>query len=187
MLSVIRVNRQLARLKRNSQGSAAVEFSLVAAPFFLLLFAMTEIGIAMFANQVLETGTQDVGRLIMTGQSQKSAEPQTKNGVKETQSQANSRVASEFQNALCAKVSTLFTCADMKIDVRSFSSATTVSLPEAVNCEISTGFDIGGADDIVIIRVFYQWRTFTTMLNFGNCPNNKRQLVSTAAFRNEPF
>lgn len=185
-LSAIRIKRQLTRMKASNEGSAAVEFSLVALPFFLLLFAMTEIGITMFANQVLETGTQDVGRLILTSQVQKSAKPQTVNGKQETDAEAASRAKNEFQNALCAKINTLFNCAQIQIDVRSFSSASTVSLPDPANCQITTQFLPGNVEDMVVLRVFYQWPTFATLFNFGNCPQNKRLLISTAAFINEP-
>lgn len=185
-LSAIRIKRHVARMKANDDGSAAVEFSLVAAPFFLLLFAMTEIGITMFAGQVLETGTQDVGRLILTSQIQNSAKPKTVNGKTETNAEAAARSEAEFRAALCAKVSTLFKCEQLQIDVRNFSSATTVSLPDPTNCQLSTQFSPGIAEDMVILRVFYQWPTFATMLNFRNCPSNSRLLVSTAAFINEP-
>ncbi|RYG61932.1 pilus assembly protein [bacterium] len=177
----------LVRIRKNNSGSAAVEFSLVATPFIFLLFAMVEVGISMFATQVLETGTQDVGRLVMTGQSQNSATPKTQNGVTETQEQANTRVSGEFKTALCNKVSSLFSCAQIVIDVRSFSSATVVTLPNPTNCQLTNKFDMGGPDDIVVVRVFYQWPTFATFLNFSNCPDAKRLLISTAAFRNEPF
>ena len=181
------LKHHLIRIRKNNDGSAAVEFSLVAAPFIFLLFAMVEVGISMFAAQALETGTQDVGRLVMTGQSQNSAKPKTNNGVTETQEQANTRVAGEFKTALCNKVSSLFSCAQILVDVRSFSSATTVTLPSPTNCQLANKFEMGGPDDIVVVRVFYQWPTFATALNFANCPDAKRLLISTAAFRNEPF
>lgn len=184
---ISRACQSLIGFKRNKSGSAAVEFSLVSIPFLFLLFAIFEVGIAMFANQALETGTQDAGRLVMTGQSQASATPKTKNGVTETQAQANARVSGEFRNALCTSVSALFTCANLIVDVRSFSSTSTVSLPNPVNCQLSPSFDIGGPEDIVIVRAFYKWPTFATMLNFANCPDSTRQIVSTVAFRNEPF
>ena len=42
---------------RRKDGSAAVEFALVAAPFFALIFAVFEIGYAFLAQQVLQTAT----------------------------------------------------------------------------------------------------------------------------------
>ena len=46
----------MRRFRRNRRGSAAVEFALIATPFFALLFAIIETSIVFFAGQVLETG-----------------------------------------------------------------------------------------------------------------------------------
>src|SRR5713226_10092203 len=53
----------LSRFRRNRAGSTVVEFALVAPMFFALLFALIETGIVFFADQMLETGVQDTGRL----------------------------------------------------------------------------------------------------------------------------
>ena len=60
--------RIFRRFRRDQSGSSAVEFSLVAAPFFALLFAIIESGLVFFASQVLEHGVQDSGRLVYTNQ-----------------------------------------------------------------------------------------------------------------------
>ena len=65
--------RLFRAFRRNNRGSAAVEFSLIAVPFFALFFAIVETGIVFFASQVLETATQDSARMIMTGQAQNAA------------------------------------------------------------------------------------------------------------------
>ena len=60
----------LRRFRRNGDGSAVVEFALVAPMFLALLFAIIETALMFFASQVLETVTQDSARVIMTGQAQ---------------------------------------------------------------------------------------------------------------------
>src|ERR1700748_2652002 len=67
----------LRRFGGNRQGSAAVEFALVAPMFFALLFAIIESGIMFFAGQVLETVTQTAARTILTGQTQTAGLSQT--------------------------------------------------------------------------------------------------------------
>ena len=67
---LISIGNALRRLRRDRQGSAAVEFALVAPMFFGLLFAIIETAMVFFAGQVLETVTQDSARTIMTGQAQ---------------------------------------------------------------------------------------------------------------------
>src|SRR5229473_5850363 len=104
----------LRRLARREDGSAAVEFALVAAPFLALLFAIIETALVFFAGQTLETATADASRLIMTGQVQNQSFDQTK-----------------FQNAVCARVSTLFNCSGIMVDVRTYTnfSSTNTSMP----------------------------------------------------------
>ena len=78
---------------RQQQGSAAIEFGLVAATFLALVFAILETAIVFFAGQALETAAADSARLIMTGQAQ-----------------TQNLDASRFKNAVCAKIYGLFDC-----------------------------------------------------------------------------
>ena len=62
--------RRVRRFARQQDGTAAVEFGLVAAPFLALLFAIIETAFVFFAGQTLEAAVADSARLIMTGQAQ---------------------------------------------------------------------------------------------------------------------
>src|SRR5687767_10513858 len=75
------------RMIRQQDGSAAVEFGLVAAPFLALVFAIIETSIVFFAGQALETAAADSARLIMTGQAQNAGYDQVK-----------------FKQAVCTKI-----------------------------------------------------------------------------------
>ena len=50
-------------------------------------------------------------------------------------------------------------------------------------------FAFGDANDIVVVRAYYQWPTNTIFggLSLKNLSNGKRLIGSFAAFRNEPF
>jgi hypothetical protein len=42
----------------------------------------------------------------------------------------------------------------------------------------------------VVVRLYYQWPIYVSLMNLNkltNMSNNKRLLVATAAFRNEPY
>lgn len=164
------------RFGRNRRGSAAVEFALVAPVFIALLFAILETGFMFFASQVLETGVQDNARLILTGQAQSSAMTQA-----------------QFKTNVCNSVSTLFSCSGIYVDVRSFTSFTTLTLTSPLdankNFVDNTQYTPGNSGDIVVVRVFYQWPLYVTSLGFNmaNMAGNYRLLTATAAFRNEPF
>src|SRR5262249_28134914 len=84
----------LRRFRSSQRGSAAVEFAMVALPFFGMLFAIFEFGLMFLAGQVLETVTQDSARLVYTNQAQ-----------------ASKFDATIFKNDLCDRLSgLLFDC-----------------------------------------------------------------------------
>ena len=164
------------RFRRNRTGSAAVEFALVAPVFFALLFAIIETGIIFFAGQVLETITQDSARMILTGQAQTAAYTQA-----------------QFQTFVCSQIPALFTCSNLSIDVESYSSFSSVTINSQIdgskNFINNMQYNPGGPGDIVVVRLFYPWPQIVTGLgyNITNLSGNKRLLVATAAFRNEPY
>jgi Flp pilus assembly protein TadG len=166
----------LRQFRRNRTGSAAVEFALVAPVFFALLFAIIETGIIFLAGQVLETITQDSARMILTGQAQTAAYTQA-----------------QFQTYVCSQIPALFTCSNLSVDVESYSSFSSVTIANQIdgskNFINNMQYNPGGPGDIVVVRVFYPWPQIVTGLgyNITNLSGNKRLLVATAAFRNEPY
>ena len=168
----------LQRFARGEEGAAAIEFGMVAAPFLALMFAIMETALVFFASQTLETAVADSARLIMTGQAQ-----------------SQSFDAAAFKNSVCSKISGLFDCSGgLYVDVKTYSSFGGVdnSAPIDANGNLKTssfGYTPGGPGDIVVVRLMYQWPTYASLLGFnlGNMAGNKRLLMATAAFRNEPY
>jgi Flp pilus assembly protein TadG len=158
-------------------GAAAVEFGLVAAPFLALVFAIMETAIVFFAGQALETAVANSSRLIMTGQAQ------TQNFD-----------AGAFKNAVCANIYGLFNCQNgVYVDVRTFTSFSGVTMPSPVdangNFQNNLTYQPGGPGDIVVVRLFYQYPVYVSLLGFNltNVNGGTRLLAATAAFRNEPY
>jgi Flp pilus assembly protein TadG len=169
--------RALRRFAGQQDGSAAVEFGLVAAPFLALVFAIMETAIVFFAGQALETAVADSARLIMTGQAQ---------------SQGFSQ--SQFKNAVCSKIYGLFDCQNgVFVDVKTFTSFANVTMNNPVdgqgNFQNNFSYQPGGPGDIVVVRLFYQYPVYVSLLGFNltNMNGGKRLLAATAAFRNEPY
>ena len=80
------------------------------------------------------------------------------------------------------------------IDVRTFSSFSSVTMPNPVDGQgnfqnSSFTYQPGGPGDIVVTRVFYQYPVYVSLLGFNlaNVSGGKRLLTATAAFRNEPY
>jgi Flp pilus assembly protein TadG len=165
----------ISRFRKDRKGSAAIEFSMIAAPFFMMIFAIIETASVFFATQVLETATQDTARLIMTGQAQISG-----------------MTAAQFKTNLCTRLSGLFDCGGVDVIVNSYPNFASIDLTNPVSGGVYTNpgatFNPGSAGNIVVVRTFYQWPLFVTGLGFNlaDVSGNKRLIASTAAFRNEP-
>jgi Flp pilus assembly protein TadG len=61
------------RFGKSEDGVAAIEFGMLAIPFLMLIFAILETAIGFFAAQVFESGVDNIGREIRTGQIQSSS------------------------------------------------------------------------------------------------------------------
>ena len=174
--STATLRKALRRFRRNRRGSAAVEFALVAPVFFALLFAIIETAMVFFAGQVLETITQNSARMILTGQAQTGAYTQA-----------------QFQSYVCTQIPALFTCANVYVDVQSYSAFSSVTITDPIdagkNFVPPNNYLPGGPGDIVVVRIFYQWPLIVTGLGFNvaNLSGSKRLLTATAAFQNEPY
>lgn len=163
----------------NAEGMAAVEFGIVAMPFFAIILAVLQIGIVGFAQQELESGVEQAARLVLTGQVQKQALTQA-----------------QFQTKVCASLPVLFKCSNIMVDLKSaasFSNANTAAPTLTYNAQGGVtnawAFSPGSQGTIEVLRVMYQWPTFLVPfnLNLANQSNGTRLLMATAVFQNEPY
>ncbi|MGA7023595.1 MAG: TadE/TadG family type IV pilus assembly protein [Pseudolabrys sp.] len=169
-------SRLVRRFVRQQDGSAAVEFGMVAVTFLGLTFAILETALVFFAGQTLETAVTDSARLIMTGQAQ------TGGWSKE-----------DFKNAVCTQVYGLFDCAvQMYVDVKTYTSfAAITQTPPVTNGQLDplkVSYSPGGVGDIEVVTLYYAWPIYVSLLgnNLADMGSN-RLLVATAVFRNEPY
>lgn len=162
----------------DKQGAAAVEFALIAAPFFFLIFGLLEISVLFVMSTTLEHGIGEASREIRTGSFQQSGFNQA-----------------QFKQAVCDELLGLLNCDDnLSIDVRKFASfsSTTNDSPVDENGDFSDDdfqFDPGGPDEIVLVRVFYKWDLFTPVLSapLKSLSTGEHLLQASIAFRNEPY
>jgi Flp pilus assembly protein TadG len=178
MTSFSGARRFLTRFQRERGGAAAVEFAFVALPFLTLLFAVLELGMVFLVSTTLQNAADAAGRKIRTG------ELQAAGGTETT-----------FKNAICSDMAWLGSdcAANLTVDVRTFTSFASSKVDDPVtDGEIDltkTTFKPGNAEDIVLVRAYYNWTLFTPLLNQGLSPmkNGKRLISTTVTFRNEPW
>ncbi len=174
-----RARRAVSRFGRRQDGSAAVEFALIATPFIAMMFAIIQTALVFFSGQALETAAANSARLILTGQAQTAG-----------------MTAASFKTQVCNSLTALFNCASsLYVDVQTYSSFSSISnTPPISNGSLDSsnfGYNPGTAGSIVVVRLYYQWPIYVRILGLASLANltsnNSNLLVATAAFRNEPY
>jgi Flp pilus assembly protein TadG len=172
---------------RDEKGAVAAEFSILALPFFTVVYAILETSIVFLAGQVLDSAVQDASRKIRTGQAQ------TANWTIDT-----------FRTAICDGLFGMFDCSTAKLKVKvsvvsTFATATvtnpinpacTAGGSEA-NCDwvLAPSYDPGTGSSIVLVQAYYKWPTIMNLpgFNLATQAGGTRLLSAVRVFRNEPF
>jgi Flp pilus assembly protein TadG len=184
LLSPARRGRKL--FSRDESGATAVEFGLLAFPFFTLVFAILETSVVFLAGQILDSAVQDASRKIRTGQ-------------------AEAATAALFEDEICDRLFNMFDCDQLKVKVSvvsTFSSATITS-PIDPDCDGSTDpddcdwtseftaptYDAGSSGSIMLVQAYYKWPTILNLpgFNLATQAGDTRLLSAVRVFRNEPY
>ena len=161
----------LRRFSRAQEGATAVEFAFVAVPFFMLVFAIFELGLVFLVSMTLENALMTVDRKIRTGE--------FKNG---------SGAKQAFVDAVCTEMPVpLASCqAAISLDVRVLPSFAGAIAPKRPLID-DTCWNPGGANSIVLVRGYYKWPVITPLLqNAASSADGHREITFAAVFRNEP-
>jgi Flp pilus assembly protein TadG len=185
---------------RSKDGAAAIEFALLAIPYFVVIFAIFETFIAFTAEQLVGNAVDTMARKLRTG-----------NITYNMNRPATDMDRGAFRQAFCNEVSILIQCSSDEIatpdklwlDVRSFATFALIptTIPRtgsSTSGELNTasfGYAPGGAKTINMVRAYYKWDTVTDIIRpyitnvrpaDGSRPNYFL-IVETAAFQNEDY
>ncbi len=173
------------RLRSDCRGSAAVEFAIVAPIFLMIMFSTFEVGWFYYANSIVDASVTTGARLLRTGQIQSSG------GTTEEQYDT-------IYNDICRVLDTFGSCdTRLTVEVETYntfdelaadtSPATCADAPPDQLDAIP--FEPGNELQIVRLRVCYIYTTLNPAIgiNLSEADSNKRRLISTMIFRNEPY
>lgn len=169
------------RFAAAKRGSTAIEFSIVAVPFFVLTFGMAEVAMIGFAQTTLDMAVSEAARQIRTGQAQTT-------GL--SYADIRTRICDEINNLVVLECD-----GNLFVDVDRFDSfldANNSNANPIQNGEFQDtgfGYSPGAPSDIVVVRTYYRWKIMTPMFEplLQNVSGGQRILVSTMMFRNEPY
>ncbi len=184
----------LRRLKRNEEGSTAIEFAFVAAPFLAFLFMTIEVAFVYGGTVSLEHALEKTSRQIRVGAAFASLD--------------------DFKTEVCNHVVLLTNCqSKLVVDVRTlnnFGEAKTTDVFSSYQ-DGSGNFQPPGAGQgtyqpgqgsaVVLVNAFYKWDIIAQLpivMNFeekgkypisplANQGDGSRIMSASVAFRNEPF
>ncbi|MEX6508883.1 TadE/TadG family type IV pilus assembly protein [Jiella sp. M17.18] len=168
--------RGLRAFLRDRRGATAIEFAILAGPFFILMLVLLETSTIFIGELVLDRAVAKVGREVRTGQA-------TNAGVSKA----------DFRQMICDEVSFMMNCGKLQIDLQSYGtfSAIPTSIP-VKNGDIDAsklGYALPTSETITALRVYYKWPLYTDVLREMSTTMSDHSfvLVASAAFRTEPF
>lgn len=167
------------RFVRNQSGVVAIEYAILALPFFLIVFAIIETGVRYTAQQLLSNSSETIARQFRTGVLI-----------------ADDITPNQVRDAICTSMEILVKtgCPDLLVDLQHYTTFADVptQLPLKADGDInSTGFKIDPGERLTInqLRVFYRWPVMTDIMRdrLSSMPNGKTLLFSTITWQNEPY
>lgn len=180
------IGNGLRRYRKSTKGATAVEFALVAFPFFYVLGAICETGLMLFTEYVMQNAVQEAARSVRTGQVS-------------TTSGTATVTAADFKTSICNDVSTLISC-EGSVSVYVNNATTFASLKTSIADPLTIGqqsngswsatvYSPGGSKAAATVIATYDWDFAFPFMDFlGNVFNGeKRRIYGLAIFRNEPF
>lgn len=184
----------LRRFIRSRDGATAIEFALLAIPYFVILFAVLETFIAFTAEQMVTNAVDTLARKMRTGQIT-----------------AANTTSQQFRQAFCNEISIIIACSSTEVatpsklflDVQTFSSFSAIpttiprisSAPYADLDTTALKYTPGGKSTINMVRAYYRWEVITDIVRpflssvhpaDGSMPSIYL-MVATAAFQNENY
>lgn len=173
-------------LSRDRAGTTAVEFALLAPVFFAMLFSLFEVGLLLTRMAMVDHAVNVVSKQVYTGD--------VSEGVA-----AGTITQTDIEAAVCGVTGAVIPNCTNEITVELTEITSMSSLPTSdAACRDSTveltpavNFNPGVGNSIVFMRVCLTVDLLTPGLGFGlnlaKTTNNRFELISSAAFLNEPF
>lgn len=194
-----RLLRLLPRISRSRDGAAAIEFTLLAIPYFMIVFAIFETFIAFTGEQLVSNAVDTMARQLRTGQ------------ITVGLSLTTDKDRDQFRTLFCDEISILIKCSSEEIktpsklflDIRSFTDFASIPKNYTMseqngNVDLDTSqfqFNPGGPSTINMFRAYYKWQIITDLVRpyisnvkLGTDGSQSYFLImATTAYKNEAY
>lgn len=165
------------KIWKRKEGTTAIEFSLLFMPYLMLSLGIIELSLMYASASLLEGATDSAARMVRTGQLQQSG---------------TSDPEGDFRAAMCNYATILVNCNDVVIEVMTMDSYgdfdSYAPVYDSEGNMTSQGFDAGGSNDRVLIRVGYRYEMVTPLVGpLLNGPDGGTTFISTIVLQTEPY
>lgn len=164
------------RFARDRRGVTAIEFAMLALPFFALILAIFETSLIFLGELTLDNAVDRVARQVRTGEISKAKMSEQ-----------------DFSKAICGRVEFLMDCSKLKIDLANYSDFAAIPAGAPIkNGDIDSsafGYAPPASETIASLRVYYKWPVTTDIMRkyLSDMADGSHLLVGMAAFKTEPF
>lgn len=191
-------NLSFRKIRKSESGSTAIEFGILAIPFFMIIFATIETLLAFAGNQLLQNAVDVMSRKLRTGEI-------TFNMGRP----ATDLNESEFRTAFCNEISIMLSCDQLAsgdekllVDLQTVTNYASIdtAIPVVSNATFSQldttgfGYNPGGSGSINVLRVYYKWgifldliRPYITNVRPEDGSTSYFLMIATTAFKNEGY
>ncbi len=181
--SSVRLRRPLAALPRDDEGSAAIEFGIVALPCLLFVLGLLGLGLYFLASTQLEYGAEMAARQVRTGQAED-----------------GKITVAQFKQLVCNGAGTYISCPKLSVVIQRAATWSGITPKACVDSQGkmvgSTGSEgdliskyTGTASDVVLVTLCYEWDLAKSFpfLNLGNDGKGPAIIQAATAFKSEPY
>jgi Flp pilus assembly protein TadG len=170
------------RWQRDDRGATAIEFAMVAMPFFMFCFGILGVGLHYFSTNSLEHAVEAAARKIRTGQAQNSG-----------------MTAGEFKALVCSEASGAIDCSKLRVHVQS-GDDWSISPKSCLGSDKKLAATAGGSSDkisdssgeaakVVLVTACYEWDLATVIpfIELGDMEGGASLIQAATTFRTEHY
>lgn len=166
---------------KDERGVTAIEFGILAVPFFVIIAAILQTSLVFLASQILDSAVQDAARMIRTGQAQLQDPPVD---------------ADQFRQEICDGLYGMFNCDNLQISVTTVKDFASASIGSPINTTDPTApwtlkqqYCPGVGKSVVMVQAYYKWPVPIHFAGFNlqSSPDGTHLMGAVRVFMNEPF
>lgn len=173
--------RALIRLLRDRQGTAALEFAIIAPIFFALLFSFYDMGLMMLRQVLLQSAVEKSVRTLRVDLARLQPNEPSREIDRDV-----------FKKEVCDRAMILRNCVDtITIEMTSLGryAATPPAPGSPCKASSSSTMQVGARNDIVLLRVCAVANPIIPMMGLGSAfvedADGDVRIITTTAYLNE--